>query len=135
LSYAATFTFSANLGCGHGRRRKFSRRGEVDILHPLQVADDAMQMNVYKTLYAFYSTREMHQVTATASKMRLVRSNASFSLMHVLSVVTVSLHYLPLPQISAFNRRLPDIFRKLNGQNLNKNGQNGYFFKALWTKI
>ena len=66
-----------------GARRKFSRGVKVDNLHPFQVADDAMQMNVHKTLYAFYTTKEMHQVTATASKMRFVHSNASFSLTHV----------------------------------------------------
>ena len=66
-----------------GVRRKFSRWGKVDILHLFQVADDAMQMNVYKTLYAFYTTKEMHQVAVTALKMRFVCSNASFSLMHV----------------------------------------------------
>jgi len=65
-----------------GVRRKFSRGGKVDNWHPFQVADDAMQMNVHKTLYAFY-TKEMHQVPATVSKMRFVHSNASFSLMHV----------------------------------------------------
>jgi len=32
---------------------------------------------------SFYTTKEMHQVTANASKMRFVRSNASFSLTHI----------------------------------------------------
>jgi len=66
-----------------GRPQKIFQGGKVDNLHPFQVADDAMQMNVHKTLYAFYTTKGMHHVPATVSKMRFIHSNASFSLMHV----------------------------------------------------
>jgi len=41
-----------------GAHRKFSRWGQGrNFGYPLQVADDAMQPDVHKTLYPFYSTR------------------------------------------------------------------------------
>jgi len=43
--------------CIHGRPQKFFQGGgNVEILLILQVADDAIQMNVQKTLYLFYTT-------------------------------------------------------------------------------
>ena len=36
-------------------RRNFSRTQRQNFTYPLQVADDAMQMDVHKTLYRFYS--------------------------------------------------------------------------------
>jgi len=39
------------------------------------IADDAMQMDVQKTLYPFYSTKKMPHVTVTISKKRFVGSN------------------------------------------------------------
>ena len=39
------------------------------------VADDAMQVDVNKTLYPFYTTKEMPHVTVTITKKRFVDSN------------------------------------------------------------
>jgi len=41
--------------CIHGRPQKFIQRGQRRRIfaYPLQVADDAMQMNIHKTLYPF----------------------------------------------------------------------------------
>jgi len=41
--------------CIHGRPQKFFPRGQRrNFAYPSQVADDAMQMDVHKTLYPFY---------------------------------------------------------------------------------
>jgi len=45
------------------------------------VADDAMQMDVHKVLYPFYTTRKGPVLLQQSQKLRLVGSNASFSLM------------------------------------------------------
>jgi len=52
--------------CTHmGVRRNFSRGGTVDIsLILFQVANDAMQMDLHKTLYPFYTTKKIaHEST------------------------------------------------------------------------
>jgi len=42
--------------CIHGRPQKFSRKGvRRNCAYPFQVADDAMQTDVHKMLYHFYS--------------------------------------------------------------------------------
>jgi len=46
-------------------RRKFSRGGQCQhFSHPFQVADDAMHMDVHKTLYPFYTAKKIsHEST------------------------------------------------------------------------
>jgi len=39
------------------------------------IADDAMEVDVSKSLYPFYTTKEMSHVTATITKKRFVGSN------------------------------------------------------------
>jgi len=96
-----------------------------------------MKMNVYKTHYAFYTTREMHQVTATASKMRFVRSNASFSLMHV-KLCAISSHCLAaLPAATTdicIQQKVASYFRRLNSQNLNKTWRKWLLFQSVMDK-
>jgi len=42
-----------------GARRNFSRWGQSrPFAYPLQVVDDATQMDVHKTLHSFYTTNE-----------------------------------------------------------------------------
>jgi len=51
-----------------GARRNFSRVGKSrPFADPLQVADDATQMDVHKTLHSFYTTKQMPIVTATVA--------------------------------------------------------------------
>ena len=40
------------------------------------IADDALQMDVHKTLYPFYTTKKMPHVTATITKKRFAGSNS-----------------------------------------------------------
>jgi len=40
------------------------------------IADDAMQMDVHKTLYPFYTTKKMPHVAVTITKKRFVGSNS-----------------------------------------------------------
>ena len=40
------------------------------------IADDAMQMDVQKTLYPFYTTKKMPYVTVTITEKRFVGSNS-----------------------------------------------------------
>ena len=40
------------------------------------IADDAMQMDVHKSLYPFYTTKEMPHVTVTITRKRFFRSNS-----------------------------------------------------------
>jgi len=64
-----------------GVRRYFSREGRIrHFAYPFQVANDAMQMDVHKTLYPFYTTKKRPHVTVTITKMCFVGSNATFSL-------------------------------------------------------
>jgi len=67
----------------HGRPQKFFQGGQPqDFTYPVHVADDAMQMNVHKTLCPSYTITKMLLVTATVVKIALRwRSNASFSFM------------------------------------------------------
>jgi len=59
-----------------GVRRNFSRGGQRrHIACPFQVADDAMQMDVHKALYLFYTTKKITHDTPTVTKMRFVGSN------------------------------------------------------------
>jgi len=52
-------------------RRYFSRgRQGRHFACPFQTVDDAMQMDVYKTLYPFYTTMNMTHVTIAVPKMR-----------------------------------------------------------------
>jgi len=56
-----------------GVRRKFSRRGQRrHIAYPFLVADDAMQTDVHKALYPFYTTTKITHDTATVKKIRFV---------------------------------------------------------------
>ena len=41
--------------CIHGRTQNFFQGGRRNFAYPFQVADDARQTDVHKTLYAFYS--------------------------------------------------------------------------------
>jgi len=51
-----------------GARRNFSRWGQSrPFAYPLQVVDDATQMDVHKTLHSFYTTMKMSIVTATVA--------------------------------------------------------------------
>jgi len=59
---------SAEIFPGGAQRRHFA--------YPLQVAIDAMQMDVHKTLYPFYTTKKIPHVTATVAKMRFVGSHS-----------------------------------------------------------
>jgi len=40
------------------------------------IADDAMQMDVHKTPYPFYTTKKMPHVTVAITKKRFVGSNS-----------------------------------------------------------
>jgi len=44
--------------------------------HSFQVADGAVQMDVNKMLYPFYSISQMPQVTLTVTEMRFVGSSS-----------------------------------------------------------
>jgi len=49
-----------------GVRRNFSRgRQSRPFAYPLQVVDDATQMDIHKTLHSFDTTKQMPIVTAT----------------------------------------------------------------------
>jgi len=51
-----------------GVRRNFSRWGQSrHFAYPFQVSDDAMQMDVHKTLYPFCTTKKMANVMATVA--------------------------------------------------------------------
>jgi len=59
-----------------GVRRYFSTGGQRrQFSYPFQVADDAMEMDVNKTLYPYCTTKETPHVAATVTKMRFVGSN------------------------------------------------------------
>jgi len=40
------------------------------------IPDDAIQMGVHKTLYPFYTTKELPHITVTITKKRFVGSNS-----------------------------------------------------------
>jgi len=51
-----------------GVRRNFSRREQSrHFAYSFQVSDDATQINVHKTLYPFYTTKKLTNVTATVA--------------------------------------------------------------------
>jgi len=51
-----------------GARSNFSMGGQSrPFAYPLQVVDDATQMDVHKTLHSFYTTKKMPIVTATVA--------------------------------------------------------------------
>jgi len=51
-----------------GVRRNFSRGGPCShFVYPFQVFDDAVQTDVHKTFYPFYTTKKMLNVTATVA--------------------------------------------------------------------
>jgi len=60
----------------HGRPQKFFQveQHRHFAAYPFQVAIDAMQMDVHKTLYPFSTTKKMPRVTATITKMHFVGS-------------------------------------------------------------
>jgi len=60
----------------NGRPQGFLRGQRRNFAYPLQVADDAMQMDVHKTLYPFYTIKKMLHVTATVTKIRFVGSSS-----------------------------------------------------------
>ena len=61
----------------HGRLQKFFHEGTTsNCAYHFQVADDAVQMDVKKTLCAFYTSKVMPRVRATAAKIRFVVSNS-----------------------------------------------------------
>jgi len=68
-----------------GVRRNFSRRGQNQhFSYPFQVADDATQIDVHKTLHPFYATNKIPSVKATvansvSSKKFLHRANVCYS--------------------------------------------------------
>jgi len=113
-----TLTTGNSKSSSMGVRRKFSKEEKSrHFAYPFQVAEDAMQMDVHKTLYhrtqrnapccGISTPQKMPQLTATVPKLRFVMllfHSCFFS--HcikprglLLSAVTVSLHYLP--QMSA----------------------------------
>ena len=54
-----------------------SSGGPVAVAHLRgSTADDAVQMDVHKTLYPFYTTKKIHRVTVRITKKRLVGSNS-----------------------------------------------------------
>jgi len=56
----------------HGRRQKyFQEEQRRHFACPFQVANDAMQMDVHKTLWPFYTTKKMPHITATVTKNAL----------------------------------------------------------------
>jgi len=60
-----------------GVRTNFSREGNVDNAYPFQIADDAVQMDVHKTLYSFNTAKKMPPVLRQQSqKMRFVGSSS-----------------------------------------------------------
>ena len=56
------------------------------------IAEDAMQMEVHKTLYPFYTTKKMPHVTVTITKNALLAA----SVMHISITTIYTVHY---PQI------------------------------------
>jgi len=60
---------SAEIFPGGGQRRNFA--------HPFQVANDAMQMDVHKTLYPFY-TKENSYLTTRVTEMCFFGSNSHY---------------------------------------------------------
>jgi len=63
-----------------GVRKNFSRGGQRrNFGDPFQVADDAMHMDVHKTLCPFYTTKKMSRVAVAGPKIPLQwPSNAFF---------------------------------------------------------
>jgi len=56
-----------------GVRRNFSKWGQRrHFACPFQVADDAMQIDVHKTLFPFYTIKKMPYVTVKVIKLRFV---------------------------------------------------------------
>ena len=51
------------------------------------IADDAMQMDVHKTLYHFYTTKKMPHVTETITKNALLAAIARY--ISIMSIYTV----------------------------------------------
>jgi len=51
----------------HGEQRRY-------FAYNFQVADDAMQMDLHKTLYPFHTTKKMTHVSVTITEMRFVGS-------------------------------------------------------------
>jgi len=74
----------------HGRPQKFFQGGQSrQFAYPFQVADDAMQMDVHKTLYPFYTTKKMTHVAATvANRVFLPRQ---FSPEQILVLVSIKI--------------------------------------------
>jgi len=64
---------------GMGVRRYFSReRQSRHFACPFQAVDDTMQMDVYITLYPFYTTMNMTHVATAAQKMRFFGRSVSY---------------------------------------------------------
>jgi len=60
-----------------GVRRNFYREGQRrHFAHHFLVADDAVQMEVHRTFYLFYTTKIMPHVKARVTKLRFVGSNS-----------------------------------------------------------
>ena len=89
----------------HGRPPKIFHGGQLPhFSYLLQVADNAMQMDVHKTLYPFYTTKIMPHATSAVTKIARCWQQCFFfthaSFPHsvkqgglLLSAVTVSSHY------------------------------------------
>jgi len=60
----------------HGRPQKFFQGATSTFGYPFQVADNAMQMDVHKTLCPFKAAKEIPRVTATVTKMCFVGTAA-----------------------------------------------------------
>jgi len=56
------------------------------------IAEDAMQMEVHKTLYPFYTTKKMPHVTVTITKNALLAA----SVMHISITTICTVHYLQI---------------------------------------
>jgi len=67
----------------HERRKKFFQGGQSrQFAHSFQVADEAMQMNVDKTLYPFYTTKKMPHCPMVRQQSQKCTSLAAMFLFH-----------------------------------------------------
>jgi len=55
---------------GHGRPQKFFQGGQRRYFaYRFQIADDAIEMDVHKRIYTFYTTKKMPRVVARVTKI------------------------------------------------------------------
>ena len=71
---------------------------------PFQVSDDAMQMDVHKTLYLFYTTKKMPYVTARVATIAFRWHNIASSLL----ILLVTQYKNPWPTRDCTGRSVAD---------------------------